>query len=81
MNEITVTVQRTGRVRMIYDERLDLRGLGQPHIRRASHVEPDDKGQWWADLSPVGGSPTLGPFHLRSAALEAETQWLKTHHL
>ena len=30
-------------------------------IRRASHVEPDEAGRWWADLSPVGG-PRLGPF-------------------
>ena len=39
--------------------------------RRASHVEPDADGRWWADLSPVAG-PRLGPFEVRSAALDAE---------
>jgi len=45
-------------------------------IRRASYVEPDDHGQWWADLHPVGG-PCLGPFPRRSAALAAELRWLE----
>jgi hypothetical protein len=47
-------------------------------IRRASHVEPDDDGQWWADLSPVNG-PHLGPFAKRSEALTAESSWLEQH--
>ena len=58
----------------------DLDTLGQPHIQRASHVEPDGRGQWIADLAPVGG-PKLGPFSLRSAALEAERRWLEVHWL
>ncbi|MGD9648926.1 MAG: hypothetical protein AB7U73_24655 [Pirellulales bacterium] len=65
----------TGRVCYLYDETLDLSALGQPRIRRASHVEPDEAGQWWADLAPVGG-PKLGPFVRRSDALDAEADWL-----
>jgi hypothetical protein len=42
---------------------------------RASHVEPDDVGDWYADLEPVGG-PKLGPFKTRRMALAAEIDWL-----
>ena len=60
----------------VYGEAIDLAQIGVVAIRRASHVEPDDQGQWWADLSPSQG-PRLGPFALRSAALDAERQWLE----
>lgn len=64
-----------GEVRCIYAETVDLSGLGELSIRRASRVEPDVAGQWWADLSPVSG-PKLGPFKARSQALAAEVEWL-----
>ena len=41
---------------------------------------PDRNGRWLADLSPVGG-PILGPYDLRSEALEAEVEWLEEHWL
>ncbi len=66
----------SGTVRCIYSEEIDLKVLGSLTISRGSHVEPDHHGQWNADLSPVGG-PKLGPFDCRSAALEAERQWLE----
>jgi hypothetical protein len=65
-----------GNVRCVYGEALDLACLGQLSLRRASHVDPDDRGQWWADLAPVGG-PRLGPFPWRSQALVAEVAWLE----
>ena len=64
-----------GEVRCIYDEALDLRELGKLQITRASHVEPDRDGFWWADMGPVDG-PVLGPFRSRSEALKAEIRWL-----
>ncbi len=64
-----------GHVCCLYDETLDLSALGPPRIRRASHVEPDETGLWWADLAPVGG-PKLGPFVRRGDALDAEADWL-----
>ena len=67
----------TGTVRAVYGEQIDLNSLGTATISRASHVEPDDAGRWWADLSPVGG-PRLGPFHRRSGALRAESDWLNS---
>ena len=70
----------TGTVRCVYDELLDLSQLGALCITRASHVEPDTAGRWWADLSPASG-PTLGPFAQRSGALEAEAKWLSLHRL
>jgi hypothetical protein len=54
---------------------IDLALLGSLSIRRASYVEPDDNGQWWADLAPIGG-PKLGPFARQSEALDAEAVWL-----
>jgi len=73
-----VLVDPRGGVRCLYDEAVDLASLGSRAIRRASHVEPDDSGQWWADLAPVGG-PKLGPYTLRSSALNAERHWLEEH--
>ncbi len=73
-------VETTGAVRCIYAETLDLHALGQPAIRRASHVETNQHGRWVADLGPVGG-PRLGPFICRSEALQAESDWLESHWL
>jgi hypothetical protein len=75
-----LVIDRTGQVRCIYAEAIDLATLGQPVIRRASHVEPDGEGRWSADLRPVAG-PVLGPFHHRSEALAAESAWLHAHWL
>ena len=69
-------VDLQGGIRCLYSERVDLTSLGSLSIRRASYVEPDADGQWWADLSPMDG-PKLGPFHWRSEALEAEVAWLE----
>ena len=44
-------------IRSIYDERLDLRCLGNASIRRASHVEPDEQGTS-TDAAPTDESPT-----------------------
>ena len=69
-----------GLVRCLYSEAIPLEALGRPQITRASHVEPDARGRWHADLGPVGG-PTLGPFERRSEALAAEQGWLEEHWL
>lgn len=68
----------SGQVRCVYDEAIDLAQLGELSIRRASRVEPDDQGRWWADLAPVNG-PVLGPFARRSSALDAERLWLESN--
>jgi hypothetical protein len=65
-----------GTVQAVYGEAIDLATLGVVTVRRASHVEPDERGRWWADLQPVGG-PRLGPFAQRSTALAVEGQWLE----
>ena len=69
-------VAPNGVVTAIYTEEIDLRVLGTPTMTRASHVEPDETGQWFAQI--VAG-PLLGPFLKRSEALAAEIDWL-THH-
>ena len=71
-------VSSGGRIRCIYSEEIDVSVLGQVSIRRASHVEPDENGNWTVDLNPVGG-PSCGPFARRSDALQFEVQWLGEH--
>jgi hypothetical protein len=75
-----LVIDGRGQVHGLYGEAIDLTALGCLSIRRASRVEPDAAGQWWADLEPVSG-PLLGPFRVRSAALAAEQAWLETHWL
>ncbi len=75
-----LVIDARGTVRAIYSEEFDLRTLGRPAIFRASQVEADRDGRWHADLRPMLG-PVLGPFGLRSEALEAELAWLEAHWL
>lgn len=76
MMELFITT--TGLVRALYHEAIPVKSLGSVQIARASQVEPDSAGNWWADLAPSRG-PVLGPFADRSAALQAEQQWLTRH--
>jgi len=75
--DMELVVGTDGVARCIYDEAMDLREIGTLKITRASHVEPDAEGFWWADMGPSGG-PVLGPYGSRSEALGAERGWL--HH-
>ena len=77
-SEMELVVGVDGSARCIYDEALDLREIGRLSITRASHVEPDAEGFWWADMGPVDG-PVLGPYGSRSEALGAEREWLLTN--
>lgn len=77
--DMELVVGCDGCVKCIYDEALDLRELGKLQITRASHVEPDRDGFWWADMGPVSG-PLLGPYGSRSGALVAERGWLDASH-
>lgn len=78
--QLAIVITPHGAVRALYHDAVTLSALGPRRIVRASHVEPDQDGAWWADLAPVAG-PKLGPFELRSAALEAESLWLVTNQL
>jgi hypothetical protein len=75
-----LVIDPAGHIRCLYSETIELQQLGRLLIRRASHVEPDGEGRWWADLAPVHG-PRLGPFPFRTQALSAETAWLEKHWL
>jgi hypothetical protein len=75
-----LVVQSNGSIRCVYDEAIDLAAIGSLTITRASHVEPDNQGRWFADLAPSRG-PLIGPFPQRTAALEAEHAWLDQHWL
>ena len=75
-----LVIDSRGNVRCVYSEVIDLAALGKVSICRASHVEPDADGGWWADLAPVNG-PRLGPFGRRTEALACEARWLAAHWL
>ena len=70
-----IVITSTGIMRLLYTDVFDFDVFGNTNIARASHVEPDTNGGWYADLSPVKG-PRLGPFRKRSEALAAETDWI-----
>lgn len=77
MTDIAIAFDQYGTATAIYTEEIDLEDLGNiAQVKRASHVEPDGKGGWTADMAPVGGG-VLGPFNKRSEALAAEVEWLK----
>lgn len=73
-----LVVHPDGDVTTLYSELLDLSALGAMNIARASHVEPDAEGYWFAAI--IEG-PKLGPFARRSEALAAEVAWLTEHRL
>ncbi len=79
-DEVQLRIEPDGSIRMIYNELVDPKSLGHASIQRGSHVEPNLDGQWYADLSPTNG-PKLGPFPMRSDAIDAEVAWLTQHWL
>ena len=75
-----LVIDAVGTLRCLYGEEIDLSSLGGMTIVRASLVEPDEDGLWFADLSPANG-PVLGTFGRRSEALSAEARWLEANRL
>jgi len=75
---MVVVIDPTGTVTTLYTELFHLAALGAQNITRASHVEPDADGHWFAHILD---GPTLGPFPRRSDALTAEVAWLTEHRL
>ena len=69
-----LTIDPAGACHCLYTEAIPLATIGALTIRRASHVEPDEAGQWRAEI--IGG-PVLGPFATRAAALAAEVAYLE----
>lgn len=74
---------KEGQIRFIHNDDLAGRFMkqGAAETRRASHVEPDGKGGWIADLSPVAPGVVLGPFARRDVALQQEVDWLLSHRI
>ena len=75
---MTLVIDPQGEITTLYQEVLNLTALGAQRIERVSQVEPDDQGQWWAQI--IDG-PKLGPFARRSEALTAEVEWLVKHRM
>ncbi len=82
--DVEIVVGADGTVRHIHSDAATAitKEVGAVTITRASHVEPDADGNWWADLAPVGG-PKLGPYppDARDRALADEVAWLRAKFL
>lgn len=66
----SIFVDKRGVIRAVYNDRLDLRPLGNAQIQRAGHVEPAPNGTDWRVSLPDG--TVVGDFNKRDAALQAE---------
>jgi hypothetical protein len=75
-----LSISSKGDIRGIYTDEFPWRELGKPMVQRASNVEPDHLGLWWADLA-VSGGPRIGPFARRADAIAVEVAWLEKHRL
>jgi len=75
-----IEILPNGQMVFLYNDELrPLMETGNSEVKRASDVEPTEKGEWTADLIRVGG-PVLGPFKFREEALAAEVAWLEENH-
>jgi hypothetical protein len=76
---LKLKISSNGTITAIYDDSLaGLLACGHTTITRASAVEPS-QGGWTADMSPIEPGCVLGPYKLRSEALDAEVAWLQEH--
>ena len=75
-----ISIDAKGDIRGIYTDDFPWRELGKPMVQRASNVEPDHLGLWYADLTLSDG-PKIGPFARRIDAIAAEIAWLEKHRL
>lgn len=70
--ELSIVIAPDGQVKFIWHDGLaSLCDEGQTHIRRVGEVEPTADGQWFADLTRIGGG-RYGPYSLRQLALDHE---------
>ena len=83
MKSFKVIIGNDGIARFIYDDAV----MGVMNeisekvcVKRASHVEPDENGLWFADMAPVGGEKFIG-FKTRQEALDFEVDWLNQHNI
>jgi len=77
---VIISIDRAGGVKAVYSDGFNWQAMGKTLIQRASQVEPDHLGLWWADLA-VSGGPRIGPFARRDAAIAAEVAWLEKNRL
>jgi hypothetical protein len=79
-----LSISRDGTITAIYSDSLAplIEGAANVAITRASNVEPDQFGQWWATMHAsandrINPGRVFGPFKLRSEALAAEVAYLE----
>ena len=51
-----LVIRTDGSMTCLYSETLALADFGRLSIQRASHVEPDTNGQWYADMTKEDSS-------------------------
>lgn len=82
-DDLEVIVNEDGSIVFIHNDDLHdllLSAFPQMETRRASHVEPDARGGWSVDASPLLGKSTIiANRNRRDDAIAAEIDWLKKH--
>ena len=73
---IELEITRTGGIRMLHDDLIDLREFGKVKVVRASHVEFDNKRGDWTVKSAKKGRRLLHRAQTRTEALA----WEKKHY-
>jgi len=71
-----VRFNANGEIIFIYEDGHPCLDLGHGKTKRASHVEPNERGYWFVDLAPVKGPLLLG-YQGRTSALKSEVKWLE----
>ena len=74
--EISLEITKSGGIRMLHDDAVDLSEFGEVEVRRASHVEWSDGvpgvPRGWYVQSAKTGKILAGGFTIRRVALEWE---------
>lgn len=75
---MVIRIDKDGTVVFIQNDEIDMRIFGKPKMKRASHVEWDEKTDgWMVDLTPVGGPIVSGFGDSRACAVRYERKWIE----
>jgi hypothetical protein len=75
MKPIPIEITKTGGIRMLWDDRFDIRAFGKPKVKRVSHIEFNNTTGDWVVKSAKTGKQLHKGFVTREAALDWEHKY------